>query len=691
MNAVAGNSGVLLAFLAATAGAITTGLGLRRSAGPGLRHGQVYAALVLTGALAATGAMESALIGHDFSLIYVAQNGNLYTPLLYTITGMWSALAGSILLWGLILAGYLALMVWRFRHRVADPLIGWATLVVYVTAAFFFGLMLGPANPFKTLPPSLVPHNGAGPNVLLQDNPLVALHPPMLYLGFVGFVIPFAFALASLITGRLDEPWMQETRRWVLFAWGFLTAGILLGAWWYQVLGWGGFWAWDPVENAALLPWLCATAYLHSSVVQQRRGMFRVWNISLVVATFSLTIFGTFLTRSGVIQSVHAFSESTLGPYLIAFLGVVVVAGVGLIWWRGDQLRSPPGVKSVLTREGAFLVNNLTFAALAFVVLLGTVFPLLMQLVTNQQVTVGRPYFDTMTLPLGLTLLFFMAIGPLLPWRQSTGGLLRKRLKIPAWAAGATVAVCVAAGVRGLIPLVAFGLGAFAATSALRQIVLAVRAAHRQKRPPYHGLVGPSRGGMVVHLGIVVIAVAFTAASSFAYRSEVTLATGQSVHVDGHTLRYIGLASVRTPVRNAIKELVRVDGAGPFAPAVTTFAGATEAVGTPAIDSTPLADVYLTVVRLPSSRHGKAIIGVVIQPLVLWLWVGGALVILGTALAAIPVRTRSEETSDSGGDSDESESESEMDDAIAVSGVEAGNGGGAEAGIPATVSGARTV
>lgn len=649
MNAVAGDSGVLLAFLAAAAGAITTGAGIRRHSGSGIRHGRVYAALVLAGALAATGAMESALVGHDFSLTYVAQNGNLHTPLLYTITGMWSALAGSILLWGLILAGYLALMVWRFRQRAADPLVGWATLVVYVTTAFFFGLMLGPANPFKTLLPALVPHNGAGPNVLLQDNPLVAFHPPMLYLGFVGFVVPFGFALASLITGRLDEPWMQETRRWVLFAWGFLTAGILLGAWWsYQVLGWGGFWAWDPVENAALLPWLCATAYLHSSVVQERRGMFRVWNISLVIATFSLTIFGTFLTRSGVIQSVHAFSESTLGPYLIAFLAAAVVAGVGLIWWRGDQLRSPPGVRSVLTREGAFLVNNLTFAALAFVVLLGTVFPLLMQVVKNQQVTVGRPYFDTMTLPLGFALLFFMAIGPLLPWRRSSPELLRSRLRLPAWTAAITVAACVAAGVRGILPLVAFGLGAFAATTALRQIFLATRAARRAGRSPIWGLVGRSRGGMVVHLGIVVIAVAFTAASSFAYRSEVTLATGQSAHVDGHTLSYLGIANVRTPVRNAVKELVRVDGAGPFAPAVTTFAGASEAVGTPAIDSTPLVDVYLTVVRLPTSNRGKAIIGVVIQPLVLWLWVGGALVILGTVLAAIPTRPQPAEHDETG-------------------------------------------
>ena len=259
-----------------------------------------------------------------------------------------------------------------------------------MVAAFFFGLMLGPADPFRHVA-GAVPANGPGPNSLLQDNPLVLIHPPMLYLGLVGFTLPFAFAIASLITGRLDEDWQGETRRWTLFAWAFLTMGILLGAWWsYQVLGWGGFWGWDPVENAALLPWLVGTAYLHSVMVQQRRGLLRIWNLSLVVAAFSLTILGTFLTRSGVVQSVHSFSDSTIGPLLLGFFGLVVVSGVGLIAWRGDRLRSAGGIDSPVSREGAFLANNVLFVGFAFVVLLGTVFPLLYEALNPSSSVDGR-------------------------------------------------------------------------------------------------------------------------------------------------------------------------------------------------------------------------------------------------------------------------------------------------------------
>ena len=307
MNGALGRTGVLLALVASLVGMAVLAVGLLRRREGAVRNGQLYAPLILLGAVVATAAMEHALVTHDFSLQYVADNNSRETPLLYSITGMWSALAGSILLWGLLLAGYATAMVWRFRRRATDPLVGWATLVVYAVSAFFFALMLGPANPFVAIT-GAIPKDGLGPNVLLQDNPLVAFHPPMLYLGMVGFTLPFAFAVASLATGRLDDAWQRETRRWTLFAWTFLTAGIVLGAWWsYQVLGWGGFWAWDPVENASLLPWLVGTAYLHSVMVQERRGLLRIWNLSLVVSTFSLTILGTFLTRSGVITSVHSF------------------------------------------------------------------------------------------------------------------------------------------------------------------------------------------------------------------------------------------------------------------------------------------------------------------------------------------------------------------------------------------------
>ena len=322
----------------------------------------------------------------------------------------------------------------------------------------------------------------------------------------------------------------------------------MLGAWWsYQVLGWGGFWAWDPVENASFLPWLCATAYLHSVLVQERRGLLRVWNLSLVIATFSLTILGTFLTRSGVIESVHAFSDSDIGPVLLAFFGVVVAVGVGLIAWRGDRLRSPGGIDSAVSREGAFLVNNLLFVAFAFVVLLGTVFPLLYEAFRGQQVTVGAPYFDAMTIPIGIALLFMMAIGPALPWRKATGSVMRSRLVVPAWTGALVVVACVAGGLRGLAPLAAFGLGGFAAAANVRQLVLSTRGARRGGAGAWRGFVGRANGGMVVHLGVVVIAVALAAATSFGHRGEVRLHPGQSAVSDGHRITYVGLVHVETP------------------------------------------------------------------------------------------------------------------------------------------------
>jgi cytochrome c-type biogenesis protein CcmF len=640
VNAALGHAGVLLGLAASVVGVAVIGVGLARGRPEAARAGRVYAGLILAGAVVATVAMEHALLTHDFSLAFVAANNSRSTPLLYTVTGMWSALAGSILLWGLILAGYIVAMVWRFRRQARDPLVAWATLVTFAVAAFFFGLMAGPADPFSTVA-GAVPADGTGPNVLLQDNPLVAFHPPLLYLGFVGFTIPFAFAIASLVTGRIGEGWQLATRRWTLFAWGFLTIGIVLGAWWsYQVLGWGGFWAWDPVENASFLPWLCATAYLHSVLVQERRGLLRVWNLSLVIATFSLTILGTFLTRSGVIESVHAFSDSDIGPLLLGFFGVVLAAGVGLIAWRGDRLRSPGGIDSAVSREGAFLVNNLLFVGFAFVVLLGTVFPLLYEAFRGEQVTVGAPYFNLMTLPIGIALLFFMAIGPALPWRKTNARTLRDRLMVPAWVGALVIVGCVAAGVRGLAPLAAFGLGGFAASANVRQLVLSARRSHRAGTGAWRGLVGRANGGMVVHVGVVVVAVALAAATSFGYRGQVTLRPGQATTVDGHRLRFVGLEQVRTPARHATEARVLVDGRGPFLPAVSQFGANTEQVGTPSIDSGVEDDVYLTVNGLPVDEGGPVTIGVTIQPLVAWLWVGGALLVAGAVLAAVPGRRR---------------------------------------------------
>jgi cytochrome c-type biogenesis protein CcmF len=671
MDASFGVVGVWLAFAASVIGAAVIAVGLLRDrhavaapsvepkltsenlggrAAVGTGHGRIFAPVMLFGAVLAALAMEHALVTHDFTLVFVAENNSRVTPLLYSITGMWSALAGSILLWGLVLTVFTTILVWRYRRLGADLVIRWATLVMYVVTAFFFGLMVGPANPFVTTHDVT---SGLGPNSLLQDNPLVAIHPPLLYIGFVGFTVPFAFAIGMLATGRIGERWQVECRRWTLVSFTFLSVGIVLGAWWsYQVLGWGGFWGWDPVENAALLPWLCGTAYLHSVLVQERRGLFRVWNLSLSVATFALTILGTWLTRSGVINSVHSFSASTLGPIIIGFFFLVVVVGFGLIAWRGDRLRSPGGIDAPLGREGAFLLNNLLFVGFAVVVLLGTVYPLIYQALTQQQVNVAAPYFNTLAVPVGMALLFLMAVAPVLSWRKINAAVLWQRLSISVWVGVLTVVLCVAFGLRGLAPLIAFGLAATAAATAARALALSVQAARTRHVGWWRGLVGRTNGGMVVHLGVIVMAIGIIASTTYRHQAELALRQGAVVTFDGHQFEFQGLRNVTSPSKRSDQALVRVDGGGVFAPATTTFGSALASVGTPAIDSGVLGDVYLTfdevggqgnvsgVQPIPNLPAGSVAIGVVIEPLLAWLWAGGLLIGVGGALALIPGNRR---------------------------------------------------
>jgi len=392
---------------------------------------------------------------------------------------------------------------------------------------------------------------------------------------------------------------------------------------------------------------LCGTAYLHSVLVQERRGLFRVWNLSLSIATFSLTILGTFLTRSGVINSVHAFSQSTLGPLLIGFFFLVIVAGFGLIALRGDRLRAPGGIDAPLGREGAFLLNNVLFVGFAFVVLLGTVFPLLYEATTQQQVTVGAPYFNTVAVPVGLALLFLMAVAPALSWRKIGGSVLWGRLTVPAWAGVLTVALCVVFGLRGTAPLIAFGLAATAGATALRALVLSVRAARTRQAGWWRGLIGRANGGMIVHLGVVVMAVGIVSATTYRHQSELALHQGTAVTFDGHRFEFLGLKTVVTPAERSDQAVVKVDGAV-FTPATSNFGGTLGTVGTPAIDSGALGDVYLTFDAvgglgdtsgnqpIPNLPAGSVAIGVVIEPLLAWLWAGGLLVGLGGLFALLP-------------------------------------------------------
>jgi len=630
VNVAIGDAGVVVALVASVVSAITLLAGQRADDDGIRRAGARVAWLIPIGALIAFIALERALITRDFTVKYVFDNGSHRTPPLYNFATAWASLEGSILLWALVLSGYLGVVLTKFRRRLADPLVTWALVVVLIVCTFFFGLMIGPADPFQSviLPDGFV--DGPGPNPLLQNHVLMVVHPPMLYLGYIGFTIPFAFAIAALITGRVGEGWLLETRRWTLFAWGFLTLGIVLGAWWsYDVLGWGGYWGWDPVENASFLPWLTGTAYLHSVMIQERRGMLRVWNLSLLCATFGLTILGTFITRSGVLESVHAFSESSIGPLFLIFFGVISAVTIGLIGWRGDRLSAPGRIDSPLSREGSFLANNLIFAVFAFVILLGTVAPLIVEAVQSERISVGVPYFERMTMPIGMAMLFLMAIAPVLPWRKASGELLRKRLEWPAWFGIGSLVLAVALGARGLTPLFAFALAGFAAGAALRQIVLATR------RNGWRGLVGRTNGGMIVHLGVIIVAIAFAASNSYLRQTEVTLDQGTQIEFADASYRYDGLVVDDLAEKRVTSARISVDGEE-LRPAINQFfSGIT--VGTPDTAGSFTRDTQVALIALPDNP-ALVVIRITTQPLIAWLWVGGVLMAVGTIFSAFPHR-----------------------------------------------------
>ena len=366
-------------------------------------YSAVYANAVLLSL--AVAAMLTALLSHDFSVKYVAQVGSRSTPTLYTIASLWGALEGSILFWGWVLSLYAAAVIYVNRHRVG-ALVPYAAATLMGIAVFFGILLVGPATPFGLVSP--IPTDGPGPNPLLQNHILMAVHPPLLYLGYVGMSVPFAFAIGAMLSGELgDDAWISSTRRWTIIAWGFLSAAIIAGMWWsYEVLGWGGYWAWDPVENASFMPWLTATAFLHSVMLQQRRGMLKLWNMCLVVSTFVLTILGTFLTRSGILSSVHAFTQGAIGYYFLAFIAIVLLFSLVLIAGQSGRLRASGNLDAAVSRESVFLLNNLLFAAFTFTVVLGTLFPLVAEALRGVKVSVGAPFFNRMTLPMGMALIF---------------------------------------------------------------------------------------------------------------------------------------------------------------------------------------------------------------------------------------------------------------------------------------------
>jgi cytochrome c-type biogenesis protein CcmF len=597
---------------------------------------------------AANGAMLAAILANDFSIRYVAENSSRATPTFFKVLSLWSADEGSLLLWSLILSAYIAAVAFRFRRRRPETF-PWAMGVLYAVQAFYLILVLGPTRPFATL--ALPPPDGRGPLPLLQNHPLMAVHPPFLYLGFIGFSVPFAFAIAALITGTLSDRWIRITRRWTLTAWIFLSIGLILGALWsYGVLGWGGYWAWDPVENVALLPWLMATAFLHSVMIQERRGMLKVWNASMIVGAFALTTFATFLTRGSILSSVHAFAQSAVGPMYLGFLILVLVGGFGLIAAQAWRLRSEGRFDSALSRESAFLGNNLALLAVTFIVLLGTIFPLIVEAITNRQVTVGGPYFKETTIPFFLLLLFLMGVGPLLPWRRASREQVRARLTAPV-ATGAGIIVLLAAlGMRNLAALAAYGLATFVIVGNAGDLVRGVRAYARTTGTRFPAAIPAAiarnrrlYGGLVVHLGIAIVAMAITTSTAFQHQTEVTLARGQSTSFVGVTLTYVGFRVAEQPQREVTIAYVRVSRAdrslGELHPSINRYPASVDPIGTPSIHYGALKDLYSSVLAVEPNGN-RATFRFFLNPGVMWLWVGGGFVALGGLLAAWPARRR---------------------------------------------------
>lgn len=635
-----GYAAILVGLLLAAAGTVLAAVRTRRDArAPDYLRAITYAVAGLL--TVSTLAMVLALVTNDFSVSYVAQVGSRATPLDIKIISLWSALEGSILFWGWVLALYAAAVAYTQRHR-NDATIGYATGTLLGVLTFFLLLMALPANPFAPVNP--VPADGPGPNPLLQNHYLMAVHPPLLYLGYVGMTVPFAFAIGALASGRLDNQWSRSTRRWTVTAWTFLSAAIVAGMWWsYEVLGWGGYWAWDPVENASFMPWLTATAFIHSTMVEERRGMLKAWNVTLVIATFLLTMLGTFLTRSGVVISVHAFADGPIGFYFLAFIAVVLVFSIALLAGRSELLRTDSRIDALASRETAFLFNNLLLTVFTFTVLLGTLFPLVAEAVRGVKVSVGAPFFNRMTVPIMVALIFLMGVGPALPWRKAAPGELRRKVLAPTLAL-VLAAIATLLFTRSPYVVVGYAFVAFALTSNLQEYVFGALARTRALGENFPTALvrlvmsNPRRyGGYLAHIGIFAMAFGVIGSSVYLTERESTLRRGETMAVGDYALRYAETWGREEPHRYVIGAdiVVSRDGSAidTLTPRMNFYATQAQPIPTPAVRSSLKEDLYLTLMAF--ERDGSTVtVKAIVEPTVAWVWIGGLLIMIGGFFAA---------------------------------------------------------
>jgi cytochrome c-type biogenesis protein CcmF len=633
-----GTYGLMLGLVLSVGGAVTAAVGARTDRPALVQTARRIAFAVLATMVVVDGAMLAALLSNDFTLRYVADNSSRETPVFFKVLSLWAADDGSLLFWNLILAGYVAAVAIRFR-RYRPPTFPYALSVLFGVQAFYLLLVNGPARPFGTLAQAAA--DGRGPAPLLQNHPLMAVHPPFLYLGFIGFTVPFAFGVAALLAGTGSDAWVSIIRRWTLLVWCFLTVGLVLGALWsYSVLGWGGYWAWDPVENVALLPWLVATAFLHSIMLQERRGMARLWNIALVIGAFALTTFGTFLTRGSVLSSVHAFAQSAVGPAYLTFLGLVLLGGFGLVAWRLPMLRTPARLESTVSREAAIVGNNMLLLAATAIILLGTVLPLVVEALTGDQITVGGPYFQSALAPVFLLVLVLAGTAPLLPWRAVNRERAVRRLRLPVLAAALVIVGTSLAGLRDLYAVAGFGAATLVLVGNGQEIASGLAVGRRHSGVLRTLARGRRRyAGLTVHIGLALLAIGITASSNLAEQTQVTLRTGESTVFADHTLRYAGLETDQQAQRVVLTAKVEVSGSGPLTPRMNLYPAASEPIGSPSIHRGVLRDLYASVISLQDDGN-SATFRFYRNPGITWLWIGGAVMALGGAAAAWPARRR---------------------------------------------------
>jgi cytochrome c-type biogenesis protein CcmF len=608
--------------------------------------------------LVAAVALWKGLLSHDFNIEYVAAYTSSNLPTYYVVAAFWAGQKGSLLFWAFMLSIFGAAAQLTSSRRYADLMPYVAAVVATIIVFFVSAMLLGGENPFERLP--FTPADGNGLNPQLQ-NVAMTIHPPTLYLGYISIAIPFAFAIAALLSRRLDTGWLHAIRKWTLVSWFFLSIGIMLGMWWaYVELGWGGYWAWDPVENASLLPWLTMTAFLHSVMIQEKRGMLRRWNMMLVIGSFLLSIFGTFITRSGIIASVHSFAQSNVGYFFLAFLVLAGIASFTLLYTRWPLLRAEVQLESMLSREAAFLFNNLMLVGIAFSVLWGTLFPILSEWIRGEKITVGPPFFNKVNVPLGILLLALTGIGPLIAWRKASAANLRRQFVFPVGLGLVTGTVLALAGIRDFYVLVSLTLAGFVLGTLLQEFYRGTRARHSMYHESYPyalvRLIGRNRrryGGYIVHLGILTCFVAF-AGYAFKVDKEATLKPGEAVTVQspyGHayTLTHLGVSQNEALNRVASTATMDVvmDGRklgyltsqkrqhfsqpGDISTRRPTFEPSTE-VG---IRSGLLEDVYLVYAGSVDGTE-EAVYRVTIIPLVWWLWFGGGVLALGGLITMWP-------------------------------------------------------